>query len=64
MTRHAAWLIAVLLTIGVGAFLLARNQRGPAATSPPSGESGYRASDPARFAATGRPQLVEFFHHA
>ncbi len=31
-------------------------ESGGAATSP------YHASDPARLAATGRPQLVEFYH--
>lgn len=30
----------------------------------PRTEEGYRPSDPSRLAATGRPQLVEFYHRA
>lgn len=64
MKRHARWMLAVLV-VAIGALVLSRRQSTPTAASPPErAESAYQASDPGRLAATGRPQLVEFFHHA
>lgn len=55
MKRQVIRLLAVVLVaLGIGAFFLARERA----------DSGYRASDPALVAATGRPQLVEFYHRA
>lgn len=51
--RYVSWLAAaaiVLLGVVGVALLLPADK--------------YEASDPALLAATGRPQLVEFFHHA
>jgi hypothetical protein len=65
--RQVAWLFAtVVVAIAVGAFLLGPGQQqqpaaGTATTRP---NSVYQPSDPALVAATGRPQLVEFFHRA
>ncbi len=61
--RHVPGVLAVLVVIG--GLVFSRRQSGPtAARSPERVESAYQASDPGRLAATGRPQLVEFFHHA
>lgn len=58
------WWIAAALTLAVAGLAVvavsARRARHPAAVAGIT----YRPSDPARLAATGRPQLVEFFHHA
>jgi hypothetical protein len=66
--RHVVWLLAVVLVVlGVAAFFLAQEQRRPAAAAVAGQarpDSGYQASDPALVAATGRPQLVEFYHRA
>jgi hypothetical protein len=50
--RYVAWLAAVvvLLAAGLFFFLLPKEV--------------YRPSDPALLSATGRPQLVEFYHRA
>lgn len=36
---------------------------GPQSSPAEAAQSGYASSDPALLAATGRPQLVEFFSH-
>jgi hypothetical protein len=58
------WWIAAALTVAAAVLVVvavrARRMLHPAAVAGVT----YRPSDPARLAATGRPQLVEFFHHA
>jgi len=62
--RHVLLMLAVLV-VAIGALVLSRRQSTPTAANPPERvESAYQASDPGRLTATGRPQLVEFFHHA
>lgn len=57
----------VLAVVVVGMVVLREHRLGTPpgpGTAASEAESGYRASDPALMASTGRPQLVEFFHHA
>ena len=58
------WWIAAALTVAVAAMVAvsvgARRLLQPSTVA----GSTYHPSDPARLATTGRPQLVEFFHHA
>ena len=57
------WWIATALAVAVAVlvFVAVSGRRlEPAAVAAIT----YRPSDPARLATTGRPQLVEFFHHA
>ena len=64
MKHHVRWMLAVLV-VAIAALVLSRSQSSPRAASPPERvKSAYEASDPGRLMATGRPQLVEFFHHA
>lgn len=56
MTRRSLAALAALVTLG--AFLTLRPR--PA----PTGDSPYHPSSPDLIAATGRPQLLEFFHKA
>lgn len=51
--RYVSWLVACSIIL-LGAAGAARLMDADT----------YEASDPALVAATGRPQLVEFFHHA
>ena len=53
MKRYVAWaLIAVLVVLAAARFYTSRKS------------VIYQPSDPALLSATGRPQLVEFFHRA
>lgn len=53
MKRYVSWaLVGVLILVAAGRFYTSR--KGVV----------YHASDPALLAATGRPQLVEFYHRA
>lgn len=64
MSRSVRRLIAGTGALAVAiAFVLAARLRTPATRSP-AAASHYVASDPARLKATGRPQLIEFYHRA
>jgi len=59
--------VGVLAVVVVGMVVLREHRLGSPpgpGTAASEAESGYRASDPTLMASTGRPQLVEFFHHA
>lgn len=56
------WWIALSVAVA-GPVAVAVGARHLAQPSPLAGTT-YHPSDPARLAATNRPQLVEFFHHA
>jgi hypothetical protein len=62
--RKRRWWIAAALTVAVAVMVAvvvsARRLLQPSTVA----GSTYHPSDPARLATTGRPQLVEFFHHA
>lgn len=69
MKSRFGWVAAAggLAVVAVGMVVLREHRLGtpPGPGTAASGaESGYRASDPALMASTGRPQLIEFFHHA
>lgn len=57
---------AALLALGLLALVLVQRQRpasSPLAPAPAHNPGGFVASDVARLASTGKPQLVEIFHY-
>lgn len=55
---------APVLVLAIGALVFSRRHSSPTVSPSEPVASAYQASDPSRLAATGQPQLVEFFHHA
>ena len=65
MERQMAKLLAVVTAIGIGSFFLIRASQQPSRITVAGGaDTVFHASDPTLLGSTGRPQLVEFFHHA
>ena len=57
------WIAAALVAAAAVLVIVAESARRRPRPAAVAGIT-YRPSDPARLATTGRPQLVEFFHHA
>lgn len=61
--RRSITIALVAAAVVAGGVALASRQRTELAPAPADNPGGYVASDVARLAATGRPQLVEVFHY-
>ena len=62
MKRVAAVVVGVVLVVAVAFFAGGRWERRTEQATGTGDSVWYHASDVARLASTGRPQLVEFFH--
>jgi len=58
------WWIAAALAVSVAVLVVVSVSTRRLLQPSTVAGSTYHPSDPARLATTGRPQLVEFFHHA
>jgi hypothetical protein len=63
LSALGAALLGVLLVALVAVVLQRRDARPPLRPAPALNPGGFVASDVARLATTGRPQLVEIFHY-
>jgi hypothetical protein len=65
MDRQLAKVLAVVAAVGIGSLLLVRgSQESSPITASSASDTVFHASDPVLLGSTGRPQFVEFFHHA
>jgi hypothetical protein len=59
------WILAATFVAGAVTVLVLQRDHAdrPSPAADAAASSGFTASDVALLATTGRPQLVEFFHH-